>query len=138
MAISLEDAWDISGIRLPGQSVLALILSPMTVPKVSAYGPDHLFQTAFGKVTPVDRVYLKLTGQSTDNGIGKWSQARLSLLGDIDSSTRGFCVILCKDLAAQAKNLSFKYGRPAESWSSLAQMYFGKRRASRINLFWSC
>ena len=25
----------------------------------------------------------------------------------------------------------------AESWSSLAQMYFGKRRANRINLFWS-
>ena len=25
----------------------------------------------------------------------------------------------------------------AESWSSLAQMYFGKRRASRISLFWS-
>ena len=43
MPISLGDAWDISGIRLPGQSVLALIISPRTVPKVSAYRPDYLF-----------------------------------------------------------------------------------------------
>ena len=34
--------------------------------------------------------------------------------------------------------LSFTYGRPIESWSSLEQMYFGKRRASRINLSCSC
>ena len=39
------DDWDISRIRLLGQSVLALILSPRTVPKVSAYRPDYLFQT---------------------------------------------------------------------------------------------
>ena len=46
MAISLGDAWDISGIRLPGQSVLVfLILSPKTVPNVSVCGPDYLFQT---------------------------------------------------------------------------------------------
>ena len=46
MAISLGDAWDISRIRLPGQSVLVcLILSPKTVPNVSVCGPDYLFQT---------------------------------------------------------------------------------------------
>ena len=30
------------------------------------------------------------TGRTTDNGVGKRSQAGLSLLEDIDSSTRGF------------------------------------------------
>ena len=40
MAISLGDAW----IRL----LLALILSPRTVPKASAYRPDYLFQTVIG------------------------------------------------------------------------------------------
>ena len=36
----------ISEIRLPRQSVLAfLFLSPKTVPNVSAYRPDCLFQT---------------------------------------------------------------------------------------------
>ena len=48
MAMSLRGAWDISRIRLPGQSVLALILSPRTVPKVTAYRPDYLFQTVIG------------------------------------------------------------------------------------------
>ena len=48
MAISLGDAWDISRIRLPRQSVLALILSPRTVPIVSAYRLDYLFQTVIG------------------------------------------------------------------------------------------
>ena len=48
MAISLGDAWDISRIRLPGQSVLVLNLSPRTVPKVSAYRSDYLFQTVIG------------------------------------------------------------------------------------------
>ena len=42
------DAWDISRIRLLGQSVLALILSPRTVPKVSAYRSDYLFRTVIG------------------------------------------------------------------------------------------
>ena len=61
MAISLGDGWDISRIRLPGKSVLALILSLRTVPKVSAYRPDCLFLTVVGVwgVTPIDRVYLK-------------------------------------------------------------------------------
>ena len=55
---------------------------------------------------------------------------------DIDSSTRGFCAILSRDLVAQERSLSFTFGRPVESCSSLEQMYFGKRKASRINLFW--
>ena len=61
MAISLGDAWDTSRIRLPGQSVLALILSSRTVPNVSTYRPDYLFQIVIGvwEVTPVDRVKLK-------------------------------------------------------------------------------
>ena len=55
MAVSLGDAWGISGIRLAGQSVLVLILGPGTVPGVSAYGPDNLFQAVMGVwgVTPV-------------------------------------------------------------------------------------
>ena len=69
-----------------------------------------------------------------DNGVGKPSQAGLSLLEDIDSSTRGFCAILSRDLIAQERSLSFTHGRPVESCSSLEQMYFGKRRASRISL----
>ena len=49
VAISLGDAWGISRIRLPGQFVLAfLFLSPRTVPNVSAYRPDYLFQTVIG------------------------------------------------------------------------------------------
>ena len=56
-------------------------------------------------------------------------QLGLSLLHDIDSSTGGFCAILSREMvAAQERSLSFTYGRPAESWTSLGQMYFGKRR----------
>ena len=48
-AISLGDAWSISRIRLPEQSVLAfLIQSLRTMPNVSVYGPDYLFQTVIG------------------------------------------------------------------------------------------
>ena len=47
---------------------------------------------------------------------------------DIDSSTGGFCAILSRDLVALERSLSFTYGRPDESWSSLVQMYFGKRK----------
>ena len=59
------------------------------------------------------------------------------MLDDIDCSTGGFCAILSRDLVAHERSLSFAHGKPAESWSSLGQMYFGKRRASQINLFWS-
>ena len=71
-------------------------------------------------------LFLGLTGRTTDNGIGKWSQAGLSLLENIDSSTRGFCAILSRDLVAQERSLYFTYGRPVESCSSLEQMYSGK------------
>ena len=50
-------------------------------------------------------------------------------------STKGFLEILSNVLAAQETNLSFTYGSPDESCSSFALMYFGKRRASWINLF---
>ena len=48
-----------------------------------------------------------------------------------------FAEILSKVLVAREKSLYFTYGRPEESCSSFTLMYFGKRRASRINLFWS-
>ena len=67
-----------------------------------------------------------ITGRTTDNGVGKRSQAGLSLLEDIDSSTIGFCAILSRDLVAQERSLSLIYGRPVESCSSLEQMYFRK------------
>ena len=54
-------------------------------------------------------------------------------MDDIESSTKGFCAILSRDLIAQDRSLSFTYERPAESWSNSVQMYFGKQRASRIN-----
>ena len=47
----------------------------------------------------------------------------------------GGCAILSRVLDAHERSLSFTYGRSVESWSSLAQMYFGKQRASRITLF---
>ena len=80
---------------------------------------------------------LRLTGRITESGVGKRSHAGLTLLDDIDSSTKGFAEILSKVLVAREKSLSFTYGRPEESCSSFTLMYFGKRRASRINLFWS-
>ena len=80
-------------------------------------------------------LYEGLTGRTTDNGVGKRSQTGLKLLEDIDSSTRGFCAFLSRDLVAQERSLSFTNRRPVESWSNLVQMHFGKRRASRINLF---
>ena len=65
------------------------------------------------------------------------SSSGLTLLNVIDSSTKGLLEILSNVLVAQEKRLSFMYGRPDESCTSFALMYFGKRRASRINLFWS-
>ena len=54
------------------------------------------------------------------------------------STPREEFVILSRDLVVHERSLSFKYGRPEESCSSFVQMYFCKRRASRMNLFWSC
>ena len=55
----------------------------------------------------------------------------------IDSSTKGFLENLSNVLAAKERSLSFTHGRPDESCSSFALMYFGKCRAGQINLFWS-
>ena len=61
VAISLGDAWGISRIRLPGQSVLALMQSPTTKPNVSAYRPEYLLETVIGvwEVIPLDSFKLK-------------------------------------------------------------------------------
>ena len=72
-----------------------------------------------------------------ESGVGKRSHAGLTLLDDIDSSTKGFAEIFSDVLVAREKSLSFTYRRPEESYSSFSLTYFGKRRASRINLFWS-
>ena len=59
------------------------------------------------------------------------------MLDDMDSSTKGFVEILSLVLVAREKSLSLTYARPDESCSSFTLMYVGKRRVSRINLFWS-
>ena len=59
----------------------------------------------------------------------------VTLLNDIDSSTKGLLEVHSDVLVAQERSLSFTYGRLDESCSSFTLMYFGKRRASRINLF---
>ena len=91
----------------------------------------------FREVTPAGHSNLKLTGRITERGVGKRSHAGLTLWNDIDSSTKGFLEILSEVLVAQKRSLSFTYGRPDGSFSSFTLMYFGKRRASQINLFWS-
>ena len=91
----------------------------------------------FREVTPVGHSNLK-TGRITESDVGKRSHTGLTLLNVIDSSTKRFLEILSIVLVAQERILSFTYGRPEESCSCFTLMYFGKRRASRINLFWSC
>ena len=44
---------------------------------------------------------------TTESGVGKRSQAGLSLLDEIHASTRGFCAILSRDLVAQVRRWSF-------------------------------
>ena len=99
------------------------------MPNLSTYRPDYPFQTVTGawEVGPSKSRYSKdLQDRLLIMALGNHTQAGLSLLEDIDSSTRGFCAILSRDLVAQERSLSFTYGRPVESWSSLVQMYFGK------------
>ena len=82
------------------------------MPNVFAYRSDYLFQTmasVWGGHPNSSRKAKDLTGRTTDNGVGKRSQAGLE---DIDTSTRGFCAILSWDLVAHEKSLSFTYGRP--------------------------
>ena len=102
-------------------------------------GPDF-FIGAHGcsEGLPLYAIRIKrLNRRIIESGVGKRSHARLTVLDDIDSSTKGFIVILSKVLVARERSLYFTYGRPDESCSSFALMYFGKRRASRINLFWN-
>ena len=61
--------------------------------------------TGFWEVTPVNHVNLRTYRRTTDNGVGKRSQAGLSLLEDIDSPTRGLCAILSRDLVAQEESI---------------------------------
>ena len=84
------------------------------MPNMSAYRPDYLFRAVIDvwEISPLDHVKLKTY---TDNGIGKWSHAGLSLFEDIASSTGRFCAILSRDWDAQERSLSFTYGRPEES-----------------------
>ena len=91
----------------------------------------------FRGVTPVCHSNLKTYRTDYIQRCWKTIHSGLTLLDDIDSSTKGFSEILSKVLVAQERSLSFTYGRPEESCSSFTPMYFGKRRASRINLFWS-
>ena len=87
----------------------------------------------------ISACHINLKSYRTDYGERrrKTIPAGLTLLDGIDSSTKEFAEILSKVLGAQEKSLSFTYGRPEESCSSFTLMYFGKRRASGINLFWS-
>ena len=48
MAISLGDAWGSLESDCRGSLCWLLILSPRTVPNVSTYSPDYLFQTVIG------------------------------------------------------------------------------------------
>ena len=89
----------------------------------------------FREVTPVGHSNLKT--DRTDYRERKRSHVGLTLLNVIDSSPKGFLEILSNALDAQERSLSFTYGRPDGSCSSFTLMYFGKRGASRINLFWS-
>ena len=61
--------------------------------------------------------------------------AGLSLLDDINSVARGFCAVLPRELVAHQRSLSFTYGRPVESWSSLVQVYFGNQLEGKPNKF---
>ena len=65
------------------------------MPNVSA--PDYLFQTVISVCGGhTDRS--RLTGRTTDNGVGKRPQEGLILLDDIDSFTGAFCAVLSRRL----------------------------------------
>ena len=91
----------------------------------------------FREVTPVSHISLKTDRMDYRERCWKTIQSRVALLNVIDSSTKGFFEILSNVLVAQERSLSLTYGKPDESCSSFTLMYFGKRRVSRINLFWS-
>ena len=81
-----------------------MILVPRTVPNVSGL---HVLDSGWrlGGHPQWLELNKRLKGLTTDSGAGKRSQAKLSLLEDIDSSTRGFCAILSRDLLAHEKSI---------------------------------
>ena len=91
----------------------------------------------FREVAPLGHSGLKTDRTDYREQCWKTIHTGLTLLNVIDSSTKGFLEILSDVLVAHKRSLSFTYGRPDESCSSFTLMYFGKRRASRINLLWS-
>ena len=113
-------------------------LGPKTVPTVPCIGHTPCFRSncVFREVTPASHGNLKT--DRADYRERKRFHAELTLLKVIASSTKGFLGILSDVPVAQERSLSFTYGRPEESCSSFTLIYFGKRRASRKNLFWSC
>ena len=90
----------------------------------------------FRGVTPVGHNNLKTYWTDYRERCMKMISLRVDPVNDIDSSTKRFLEILFKVLVTQERSLSFTYGRPDESCSSFTLIYFGKLRASRINLFW--
>ena len=91
----------------------------------------------FREVTPVGHNNLKTDRTDYRERGWKTIPRRVDLLNVIDSSTKQFLEIFSNVLVAQERSLSFTYGRLDESRSSFTLMYFGKRRASRMNSFWS-
>ena len=113
----LGDTWGILESACRGNLCWLFILGPRTVPNVSAYRPDYLFRSVTGVWVSHPNSSRKtedLQDGPTDNGVGRRSQAELSLFEDIDSSIGGCCAVLSRDLVAHKRSLSFTYGRPDE------------------------
>ena len=91
----------------------------------------------FREVTPVSHISLKTDWMDYRERCWKTIPSRVDPVECLDSSTKLFLEILSNVLVAQERSLSLTYGRPDESCSSFTLMYFGKRRASQINFFWS-
>ena len=53
------------------------------------------------------RTKLRPPGRTNESGVGKRSKGGLSLLDEIDASTKGFCAILPRDLVVQVRRRSF-------------------------------
>ena len=123
-------------------AVFAFILSPRTVPNMSAYGPDHHFQ---GQWLDVESCYLIFPSVSVDQsgglsmeiGVLYLSHAMLVLAELIVCSTRGFACILAKWFWPTVMSLSLTYGSPKASCNKRADTYFGRRSASLMKEFWT-
>ena len=101
-------------------AVLALILSPRTVPKMSVYGPDHDFQDQWLDVErchliflhPVVSVSKSVWWLSMEIGVLYLPHAMLVLAELIVCSTRGFACILAKWFWLTVMSISLTYGSP--------------------------